>query len=599
MNKKLRITLIAFAVIAGLFGAGIWYATSFINPAQLTQLLSSSVKDATGRDLKISGPVRLTLIPSIGVQLEDVSLSNASWAADSDIIRLKRVDIGIRLIPLLGGRVEISRIQLNGLDAHLQSNATGQSNWILAVPSAQGKAVDASSRATSSRGGDSFISIENVMVADARIFYQKGVGAQKVFEVKRLSLLGDGDKTAIQLEMKHANFNLVAKGKVTSIRTILNDWGVSPLKVRVDLDLDLNGKSLLLQGSVNKDPGQLPSFDIDLSSKSFDLTPLVAGTALVASGGTPLNTASKSKTQSRYFFDEDLLPFDLLPEANGQITLAIARLGLPGQAPIKSLSATMKFSGEQVDLQGVSFELGNGHAQANASLSQFHGPTPNLTINGFAKGFALEQIIADARSKVSGGDTKIAFNLKSSGTSLHQLASKANGKIQISVGQATLASTFLNKGGDFVITVLDTVNPLRKKSNQTVLECAVAYLPINNGLVSVVDSVGVETDRLDVILAGSINLNNEAINLNIYPREKSGITLGVDLANLIKLQGTLQNPSAGIDQAAVVKSALSIGLGFLTGGASILAENAKSMATKSQPCKSALRPWSDINAGGN
>ena len=96
---------------------------------------------------------------------------------------------------------------------------------------------------------------------------------------------------------------------------------------------------------------------------------------------------------------------------------------------------------------------------------------------------------------------------------MHQLASRANGKIQISVGQAKLATSFLNKGGDFVITVLDAVNPLRKKFNQTVLECAVAYLPINNGLVSVVDTVGVETDRLDVVLNGTVNLNNEEINL--------------------------------------------------------------------------------------
>jgi len=117
--------------------------------------------------------------------------------------------------------------------------------------------------------------------------------------------------------------------------------------------------------------------------------------------------------------------------------------------------------------------------------------------------------------------------------------------------------------------------------------------------VNVADSVGFETNLLNVVLAGSVNLKNEVINLDIYPREKSGLTSGLDLANLIKLQGTLQSPSTGIDKAAVVKSAVSIGLGFLTGGVSLLAENAKSLATKSQPCKNALRPWSDIEAGAN
>ena len=263
------------------------------------------------------------------------------------------------------------------------------------------------------------------------------------------------------------------------------------------------------------------------------------------------------------------------------------------------MQATLKFSGDQLDLQGVSFDLGGGHAQGSASLNHFHSAKPSLTISGFAKGFTLEQVITDAKSKISGGAIKLAFDLKSAGSSLHQLASQANGKVQLSVGQATLASSFLNKGGDFVITVLDAVNPLRKKSHQTVLECALAYLPINNGLVNVADSIGAETDRLDVILSGSVNLNNEVINLNIYPRERSGVTLGVDLAKLIKLQGTLQDPSVGIDSAEVVKSAISIGLGFLTGGASILAENAKSMTSKAQPCKTALHPWSDIYAGAN
>ena len=603
MHKNLKLFLLVFLALLVLAMGGAWYAISMINPAQLTQLLSSSVKAATGRDLKIAGPVSLTIFPSIGVKAEDVSLSNATWASGSDMIQLKRIDIGIRLLPLLSKRIEISRINLNGLDAHLQSNAEGQSNWVLAAPLAQGVTANANTdkpeSAAPNNGDDSFISIETVSITDARISYQDGSGSQNIFEVQRLSLSGGGDKTAIQLDMKHANDSLGVSGKVTSVRKILNSWNASPLKVNIDLDITLNGKSLLVRGDVYKTPQQLVSFDISLKSKSFDLTSLVAGSALAASDGKIPHAASKLKGKSKYFFNEDYLPFDLLPMANGKVNVDIAQLGLPDQEPIRDLRATLTFSGDRINMQDFSFDLGNGRAQGNVSLDKFQSTAPSLSIDGFAKGFTIEQILADAKSKVSGGDTKVAFNLKSSGISMHQLASRANGKIQISVGQAKLATSFLNKGGDFVITVLDAVNPLRKKSNQTVLECAVAYLPINNGLVSVVDTVGVETDRLDVVLNGTVNLNNEEINLKIFPREKSGLTLGVDLGNLIKLQGTLQNPSSGINQAGVVNSAVTIGLGILTGGATILAENAKSMATKSQPCKTALRPWSDITAGAN
>jgi len=127
-----------------------------------------------------------------------------------------------------------------------------------------------------------------------------------------------------------------------------------------------------------------------------------------------------------------------------------------------------------------------------------------------------------------------------------------------------------------------------------VVECGVAYLPIQNGLVNIANSIGFKTDRLDITLSGTLNLNNEAINLDIYPKEKSGLTTGVNLGGLVQLQGTLENPGLGINKAGVLNSAVSVGLGFLTGGASILAENAKSMATKSDPCKTAFHPWDDI-----
>jgi uncharacterized protein involved in outer membrane biogenesis len=142
---------------------------------------------------------------------------------------------------------------------------------------------------------------------------------------------------------------------------------------------------------------------------------------------------------------------------------------------------------------------------------------------------------------------KLAFDIKTSGVSLRRMAENANGKIQISINQARMASNFLNDAGDFVVTLLDSMNPLRKKSTETILECAVAYLPINNGQINIANTIGVQTDRLDVVLAGSINLKTEAVSLTINPREKSGLTTGLDLAGLVKMGGTLMDPKVGIN----------------------------------------------------
>ena len=573
---------------------GAWYAASSINPGQLTKLLSSSVKDATGRELTIAGPVSLSLFPSISVKAEQVSLSNASWASNPNLLTFKHIELDIRLFPLLIGSVEISRIGISGLEANLQTNKAGEGNWNLTPPTI----VTGGSGAqpvSSDSSNNVLVSIKTVDVVDAHINYQDGDKAASPISIPRLSLDGGDGKSTVLVDVQHANYTLNLKGKTTSLRNTYFAWGQSPVTMDLDLALTLNGKSLAITGKIDKKPDLLPKFNINLNSKSFDLAPLALSAAMAGSAGKT-SQAPKHKTQGKYLFSDDALPFDLLPLADGSININIAELGIPHQAPFTNFKTTLQFQKNRIDASDVSFNVGKGSAQAQLSITQFTSAAPKVSVKGAAKDFTLEQVIAvtDSSALVSGGDTKIAWNLQGSGMSLHQMASRANGAIQVSVGPSKLDSKFINKGGDFVISVVDAINPMYKKSNQTTLDCAVAYLPINSGLVNIQNSVGVETDRLDITLAGNINLASEALNISINPREKSGLTTGLDLGELVKIEGTLQNPQAGVNKVGVVNSAVSIGLGFLTGGISIAAENAKSLATKSQPCKTALHPWSDI-----
>ena len=601
MSKTLKIILITFSAVLALGGLGAWYAASSINPTQLTQLLSSAVKDATGRDLKIAGPVSLSIFPSIGVKAEQVTLSNASWANQPQMLALKQIELEVKLLPLLTGDVEISSINLAGLDAHLQTNQAGQSNWDLSPPITAGNSKSTSNAPPQASSNDNtFMAIEAIRVSDARISYQDGNNPVKMVEIPKLSLMATGSKTAILLDLQYANYKLGLKGNMGSLRQAIVDWDQNPVKTNLDLTLTLNGKSLDIKGKIDKEPKVLPQFNIKLESKSFDLAPLAAA-SLVSTAGKSAVAVKPTSAQSRYFFSDDPLPFNLLPNANGSIALNMNELKLPNQTSLKDVSGTIAFKGDRIDINDLKFELGKGQAQAQISLSQISGATPAASMKMFAKGFTLEQVVisSDSSAKVSGGDVQIALNLSGRGKSLHQLAGTANGAAQMTVGNARIDSKLLNAAGDLAVTIMDSLNPMRKKSNQTLLECAVAYLPVTNGMVNVKDSVGVETDKLNIVLSGTVNLNSEAINLKIDPHQKSGLTTGLDLGSLVQLEGTLQNPKAGINKEGVVNSAVSIGLGFLTGGISIAAENAKSMSAKRQPCKTAMHSWADIYPESN
>ena len=613
MSKPLKIFLIILISILGIGGLISWYAVSSINTAALTKFLSSTVKESTGRDLTIAGPVSLTFFPSIGLKAEQVSLSNAPWASDSQMLSLKKVELDIKLLPLFAKRVEIGSISVHGLVLHLQSNKAGQDNWDLSPPSIapidpkdavnvknSGSTNPSPSATQSSSDESNFVAITSITISDARISYQDANNSVQLISVPQFSIEGSGSKTSVLLDLQYENYKLGLKGKTSALRQAIIDWDQSPVDLKLDFNLSLNGKALDIEGQIHKNPNKLPQFDIKVGSKSFDLIPLAAATAASASTNAKTPVAPK-KSQGKYFFSDQPLPFDLIPEASGKVTLNIAELNVPDQAPFKNLQASLLFKGDVLEVNGVSFDLGKGQAQAQGVISQFDSANPLVSMKGMAQGFTLEQILAstDSNAKVSGGNTQIAFNLSGKGKSLHQLAASSNGSLQLSINNATLDSKLLNKGGDFVITVLDAVNPMRKKTNQSIVECAVAYLPFTNGLISLKNSVGVETDRLDIALSGNINLNTEAMNIKIDPQEKSGITTGIDLGGLVQLVGTLQNPQVGVSKEGVVNSAVSIGLGFLTGGISIAAENAKSLTTKRQSCTAALHSWSSIYPGSN
>jgi len=602
MSKLVKITISALGSVIFLITIGVWYAASTVDPVQLTKLLSSSVKTATGRDLKITWPVSLSFFPVISVSAEGVSLSNASWASDSDMLTLKRIDLNIKTLPLLSKRIEVGSVKLAGLELFLQKNGAGKANWDFSTDASGGPSA-ANNDAGRSPVSDNLISVDSISIADAYIQYQDPSNAISSYQIRRLSLAESGDKTVVFLAIKLQEQALELSGKTGSLSRLLKQWNVSSTQFPLDLNLTMNGKSMMINGEVIKNQKTLPAINLTLNSKVFDWPVLGASPnhpLLAVSGAKSAVVLHQAqKPQPKYLFSNESIPFDLLPQAKGEIIMNIGELNLPKRKPIENLQATLQLNGNVIDIPNLRFEMGKGSADLQIKLSGLDTSTPVLAAKGATKDFTLESLLArlDPGSKVSGGGMKMAFDVKTSGNSLHQMASNSNGKIQLSINQARMGTNFLNDAGDFVVTLLDSMNPLRKKTSETVLECAVAYLPINNGQINIAKSVGIETDRLDAALAGSINLKTEAINLTIDPKEKSGITTGLDLTGMVKMGGTLADPKVGINQAGVVNSAVSIGLGFLTGGASILAENARSMTSKSHPCRDALHPWSDIYPG--
>lgn len=119
-----------------LVGLGIG-AAAFIAMASPTELIRreiiARVKAQTGRDLKIAGDASLTLFPSLGLRLGDISLSAPPEMGGEPLVKASSFNVGVRLIPLLRRQIVVDRVSLTDPVFALRVDSDGRRSWDMAA----------------------------------------------------------------------------------------------------------------------------------------------------------------------------------------------------------------------------------------------------------------------------------------------------------------------------------------------------------------------------------------------------------------------------------------------------------------------------------
>ena len=124
--KKLPLILGSLVVL--LIG-GVAAAPFLIPIDTYKKTLTDQVAATTGRTLTLAGPVRVSLFPVMGLSAENVSLSNAPNAGKATMAEFEKLDVGVALLPLLQGKVQLSSFVLTRPVIHLETNKAGKGNW--------------------------------------------------------------------------------------------------------------------------------------------------------------------------------------------------------------------------------------------------------------------------------------------------------------------------------------------------------------------------------------------------------------------------------------------------------------------------------------
>ena len=104
--KKILIGVAALAAVIVVAAIALPY---LIPTGPVRDRIVAEVNAATGREMRINGPVRLSVLPSIAVTISDVSLANAAGSEREQMVELGRLDVAVSLLPLLSGNIEVRR----------------------------------------------------------------------------------------------------------------------------------------------------------------------------------------------------------------------------------------------------------------------------------------------------------------------------------------------------------------------------------------------------------------------------------------------------------------------------------------------------------
>jgi uncharacterized protein involved in outer membrane biogenesis len=125
--KKILVGIVALLVLGV---AAVFILPGLIDWNAYRDDIAELVREATGRDVAIEGDLRLSLLPRPALTVQGVKLGNAKGASDANMLELERLDVNVRLQPLLSRHIEVESIRLVRPVVVLEKMKDGRVNWV-------------------------------------------------------------------------------------------------------------------------------------------------------------------------------------------------------------------------------------------------------------------------------------------------------------------------------------------------------------------------------------------------------------------------------------------------------------------------------------
>jgi AsmA protein len=271
-----------------------------VDPNDYRDRIAAAVKSSTGRELTLTGDIKLSVFPWIALEAGPASLGNPAGFGPEPFATLERVKLRVRLLPLLRKQIQAGRVEIDGLDLRLAQNAEGKGNWEdFGETTAEPEAGSPSAPP---------LDVAGIRIANSRISFDTLVAQNVDIEVGR-----------------------VAPGQTTPFEARLDlttGPGASPLPLRAAFDLTMDAAGdryrladVSLEGSMVPGEGaaavpwkfSAPTVDLDIGAQTLAAPQFAAAYAIAQLSGALEGTQIIDAPQLRGSFAlQSLSPRELM-----------------------------------------------------------------------------------------------------------------------------------------------------------------------------------------------------------------------------------------------------------------------------------------------
>jgi AsmA protein len=533
--RALRIVgIVVGCIVVALIAAAIalWL---IVNPNDYRGRIEAAVRTSTGRDLSLTGNIRLAIFPSLALELGPATLGNPpGFTSSQPFASLQRVSLHVHVLPLLHHRLDVGRVEIDGLDLRLLKNAQGQGNWAMPAGKTTPAPQSGAQASQMTLGG-----VEAVVIKKSRVSYQDMVA-----------------------DDVNVNIGHVATGVAV------------PIKWNVDVTTSAGARPIALSGNAT----------LEYDAKSARLTGLDARTDDSTVRG---NAAVTNLTTGALSFDLSIDRIDLdrylgtapksaktaaqpAPAAQGQQptelpTGALKTLQLTGKLAIDSATVYgMKLSQVEVGLAAdggvlhikpASAELYGGTSTGDITVDA-HDTVPVLDLNENLAGIQVQPLLTDfAKLNRVSGRGNIAVNVTAHGNTTTALIGSLDGHAAVNLTNGAIQGINLWSAINSAVALAERQSmPAKSGGNSTPFDVFKASADLTNGVATTKD-LDIASGDLHVSGQGTANLVTQAVNYRVNAAILKGAATSSALANIpLLITGTMTSPSVRPDTQALIKS---------------------------------------------